>query len=310
MLLTNRRVKLMGTSIDISIYHDNPQPILDEAGELLHLYDHRFSANDEGSELMAINRAAGICAVQVHPELYELISLGQRHSCAPDSYLNIAIGPLVQTWRIGFADARRPSQTEIDAALALINPEDIILDKAKETVYLAKKGMKIDLGALAKGYIADRIVDFLRQCSVPAGLINLGGNVLTFGPAFHNPDQLWHIGIQNPKQPRGHHVAVLGVRDQSIVTSGIYERTLTAAGKTYHHIFDSQTGYPLDSQIASLTIVSPKSVDGEIWTSRLFGQNPSDILTGIAREQDLDALIITTDNNLIASPEISKIKLS
>ncbi|AWN61948.1 FAD:protein FMN transferase [Streptococcus sobrinus] len=306
--LTNRQVQLMGTTIDTSIYHANPQPILDQVEELLHLYNHRFSANDDTSELMAINQAAGKKTVSVHPQLFDLIALGKKHSLAPGSHLNIAIGPLIQTWRIGFADAKVPSQEEIEAQLDLIDPKQIISDEKNLSVFLAKTGMKIDLGALAKGYIADRIVEFLKKQGVPAGLINLGGNVLTFGPAYHNPDQNWRIGIQNPKLPRGNHLAILKIRDQSVVTSGIYERTFTYQGKTYHHIFDSQTGYPVDCQTASLTIVSKQSVDGEIWTTRLFGKSAQEILTEISREDDLATLVVTKDNQVLASSNLPIVK--
>lgn len=306
--LTNRQVQLMGTTIDTSIYHANPQPILDQVEELLHLYNHRFSANDDTSELMAINQAAGKKTVSVHPQLFDLIALGKKHSLAPGSHLNIAIGPLIQTWRIGFADAKVPSQEEIEAQLDLIDPKQIISDEKNLSVFLAKTGMKIDLGALAKGYIADRIVEFLKKQGVPAGLINLGGNVLTFGPAYHNPDQNWRIGIQNPKLPRGNHLAILKIRDQSVVTSGIYERTFTYQGKTYHHIFDSQTGYPVDCQTASLTIVSKQSVDGEIWTTRLFGKSAQEILTEISREADLATLVVTKDNQVLASSNLPIVK--
>ena len=128
----------------------------------------------------------------------------------------------------------------------------------------SRKRLKIDLGALAKGYIADRIADYLKAENVTSALINLGGNILTFGPALHNPDQKWRIGIQNPKETRNTNLLVLAIRDQSVVTSGIYERTFEIDGKTYHHIFDSQTGYPVSSDLASLTIISSLSVDGEI----------------------------------------------
>ena len=136
MQLTNRRVHLMGTVIDVSIYHNQPEPILDQVETLLHLYNKRFSANDDSSELMQINKAAGIHPVKVHPELFELISLGKWHSCQVGSHLNIAIGPLIQTWRIGFSDARLPLSEEIRPLLNIINPDAIILSEDDYSVFL------------------------------------------------------------------------------------------------------------------------------------------------------------------------------
>ncbi|MFC3932808.1 FAD:protein FMN transferase [Streptococcus dentapri] len=308
MQLTSRQVKLMGTTIDTRIYHNNPQPILAEVETLLRDYEQRFSANKETSELMQINRAAGQEPVSVSSDLYELIKIGKNHSLVAGSHLNIAIGPLIQTWRIGFKDAKLPSPEEIQALLNIINPADILLNDEDKSVYLAKTGMKIDLGALAKGYIADRIVAFLKSAQVISGLINLGGNVLTFGPALHNPDLRWRIGIQDPRKPRGHNLSILSIANQSVVTSGIYERIFTYDGETYHHIFDSHTGYPVDCETASLTIVSDLSLDGEIWTTRLFGKSPNDILSEIQGEKGLEALIISKNSQLIASPSLEKIR--
>lgn len=302
MQASSRHIRLMGTVIEVKIWHHEPEPILDQVEALLYLYKDRFSANDLTSELMEVNLNAGVQAVPVATDLFELIALGKQHSCAPDSHLNITIGPLVQTWRIGFADARVPSQVEIEEKLALIDPRDIELDEESQSVYLKKEGMAIDLGALAKGYIADRIVEHLERVGVARGLINLGGNVLTFGHAEHNEDGLWQIGIQHPKLPRGNNVAILKIGAGSVVTSGIYERTLTYEGKTYHHIFESQTGYPVASDIASLTIVSKQSVDGEIWTTRLFGRSVADIYQTVLGEAGLEAIIITKDNQMIVTP--------
>ena len=259
---------------------------------------------------MKINKAAGLHPVKIHPELFELISLGKWHSCQPGSHLNIAIGPLIQTWRIGFSDARLPFPEEITLLLDIINPNAIVLSEENQSVFLQEKGMKIDLGALAKGYIADRIADYLKAENVTSALINLGGNILTFGPALHNPDQKWRIGIQNPKETRNTNLLVLAIRDQSVVTSGIYERTFEIDGKTYHHIFDSQTGYPVSSDLASLTIISSLSVDGEIWTTRLFGPSLERIFQEVSSQPNLEAIIVDKDNYCFQTAGIYKIRLS
>ena len=298
MQSASHSLRLMGASIHLTIFHEDAQNLLLQSEQLLHLYKNRFSANDADSELMEINLQAGKKAVQVHPELFELIELGKKHSIAANSHLNIAIGPLVQTWRIGFSDAKLPSKEEIQTLLQITNPEDIILDDSKQEVYLSKVGMRIDLGALAKGYIADKLKEFLVEQGVQSGIIDLGGNILTIGenPTFHRP---WRIGIQNPALDRGEHVAVIEVSDASVVTSGIYERQLVVDGKTYHHIFDRTTGYPMETELASVTIVAEKSVDCEIWTTRLFGQNPYDIIEEIEQQPGLEAFVITKNQKMM-----------
>ena len=291
-------LRLMGASITLTIFHEDAQNLLLQSEQLLHLYKNRFSANDVDSELMEINLQAGKKAVQVHPELFELIALGKKHSIAANSHLNIAIGPLVQTWRIGFSDAKLPSEEEIQRLLKIINPEEIVLNDLNREVYLSKEGMRIDLGALAKGYIADKLKEFLVEQGVQSGIIDLGGNILTIGenPTYQRP---WRIGIQNPLLDRGEHVAVIEVSDASVVTSGIYERQLVVDGKTYHHIFDRTTGYPMETEVASITIVAEKSVDCEIWTTRLFGQNPYDIIEEIEQQPGLEAFVITKNQKMM-----------
>ena len=298
MQSASHSLRLMGASIHLTIFHEDAQNLLLQSEQLLHLYKNRFSANDADSELMEINLQAGKKAVQVHPELFELIELGKKHSIAANSHLNIAIGPLVQTWRIGFSDAKLPSEEEIQRLLKITDPEEIVLNDSNREVYLSKEGMRIDLGALAKGYIADKLKEFLVEQGVQSGIIDLGGNILTIGenPTFHRP---WRIGIQNPALDRGEHVAVIEVSDASVVTSGIYERQLVVDGKTYHHIFDRTTGYPMETELASVTIVAEKSVDCEIWTTRLFGQNPYDIIEEIEQQPGLEAFVITKNQKMM-----------
>ena len=298
MQSASHSLRLMGASITLTIFHEDAQNLLLQSEQLLHLYKNRFSANDADSELMEINLQAGKKAVQVHPELFKLIELGKKHSIAANSHLNIAIGPLVQTWRIGFSDAKLPSEEEIQRLLKITDPEEIVLNDSNREVYLSKEGMRIDLGALAKGYIADKLKEFLIEQGVQSGIIDLGGNILTIGenPTFHRP---WRIGIQNPVLDRGEHVAVIEVSDASVVTSGIYERQLVVDGKTYHHIFDRTTGYPMETELVSITIVAEKSVDCEIWTTRLFGQNPYDIIEEIEQQPGLEAFVITKNQKMM-----------
>lgn len=297
MDLSSRSERLMGTTITVSICDPQADELLTHCFELLRSYEHRFSANDASSELMEINHQAGIAPVRVHPDLFELIALGTLHSQAKNSHLNIAIGPLVQTWRIGFSDARRPAPEEIEQALLKIDPQQIQLDQENYTVFLKRPGMKIDLGALAKGYSADLIATYLRGKGIKDALIDLGGNILTVGqhPVKQQP---WRIGIQNPVEKRGNHLLVLSIKDKSVVTSGIYERHLEVDDQSFHHIFDSATGYPVVTDLASITIISDRSVDGEIWTTRLFGDSPTSILNTVESLPGIETLLVSQSGKI------------
>ncbi|HHL0694218.1 TPA: FAD:protein FMN transferase [Streptococcus agalactiae] len=294
-------LRLMGTTIDIQINSKNAQKQIQEVIELLELYKNRFSANDFNSELMAINNNAGIKPIQVHPDLFELITIGKEHSLARPSNLNIAIGPLVQTWRIGFSDAKLPSPSEVSEAMILSDPTHILLDSKNQSVFLNQIGMKIDLGALAKGYIADKIMTYLKNEMIDSAIINLGGNVLVHGDNPNRSEGYWVIGIQHPKKERGQNIGAVKIKNQSVVTSGTYERRLIIDDKEYHHIFDRQTGYPIQTEMASISIVSKQSVDCEIWTTRLFGLSIKEALDILNAVSYIEGIIITKDDRIYLS---------
>ena len=294
---------MMGTTIDVVIDDKEATQKQKIAYQLLEFYNHLFSANDSASSLSQINQSAGIESVEVHPELFELIKVGKRESLVRPSNLNIAIGPITQAWHIGFSDAKLPNFKEIQNLLSLCHPENIILDHKYCTVFLKQKGMKIDLGALAKGYIADKI---LNKINAHSALINLGGNVLTSGPNSNRDSKYWNIGIQSPIKKRGTHVGVIPIKDQSIVTSGVYERTLELDGKLYHHIFSTNTGYPIETEMASLTILADDSLTCEIWTTRLFGLPIAQVLHIIDVQPEIEGIIITKSGQIFCSERLKQ----
>lgn len=293
-----RQIHLMGTVITLWVQAAHPQALLNQATTLLQQDEQRFSANSDDSELMQVNHAAGQHPVVVTSDLFELIRIGKQASVQPDSALNIAIGPLVQTWRIGFDNARHPSDAELQAKLPLIDPNQIELDIESRSVFLTRAGMAIDLGALAKGYFADQIIALFKQADATAGYIDLGGNVMTFGPNPHGADGNWRIGIQNPFLPRGNQALTLTLQNASVVTSGIYERVMQWHGHQYHHVLDRHTGYPIHTDLASLSIITPRSLDGELWTTRLFGTTPADIIRLIERTPQTQAVVITATGEM------------
>lgn len=297
MMEANQVIDLMGTRIRLYFKGDQAQKWLAEAGDRLRHYEQVFSANHDASQLSVLKTTATKEPVVVDADLYELIKTGRDHSLEPGSFLNIAIGPLIKLWRIGFNEARVPTQEEINQVLKRLDPADIVLNDEQHSIFFAKEGLEIDLGAIAKGYFSDKIMDFFKEKKPVSAMIDIGGNLLIYGESpTQNPE--WDIGIQNPFLPRGHSVAKVKIRNQSVVTSGIYERTFLHNGHQYHHIFDSRSGYPVENNLASLTIIADKSLDCDIYTTKLFGLDPRRILAEVNKINGMAAIVITVDGQL------------
>lgn len=296
-------IYLMGTKISLYIKGEETELLAEKAEEMLIRYNEIFSANSDHSQLGMIKKMAGIAPQKVDEELYELIKTGKKHSLNENSFLNIAIGPLIKLWRIGFTEAHVPDKESIEKVLELLNPELIQLDEENKTVFLQKKGMEIDLGAIAKGYFADKVMEFFKDHGAVSAMVDMGGNVLVHGDSPSDGSD-WNVGIQNPFLPRGNAAALVKIRNQSVVTSGIYERVLEKEGSKYHHIFNSKTGYPMESNSASLTVVADRSLDCDIYTTELFGLDAVSIIRKMNNMKDLGAVVITLDGKLACTENL------
>ncbi|WP_459479079.1 FAD:protein FMN transferase [Clostridium saccharoperbutylacetonicum] len=290
-------IYLMGTKISLYIKGEAAEKLAEKAEAMLIHYEEVFSANSDNSQLAMLKKTASLAPQEVDAELYELIKIGKKHSLCENTYLNIAIGPLIKLWRIGFKDAQVPGKEAIVKILELLKPENIQLDDEKKTVYFLKKGIEIDLGAIAKGYFADKVMEFFKENGVVSAMVDIGGNVLVFGDSPSEGSD-WNVGIQNPFLPRGNSVALVKIRNQSVVTSGIYERVFEKDGSKYHHLFDSKTGYPIESNIASLTIIADKSLDCDIYTTKLFGLDAASIIHRVNKIEGMGAIVITVGGKL------------
>lgn len=295
------RFEMMGTFIDLVVHHQNGEQLIKDAYIQLKDYATRFTVNQADSELMRVNRNAGIAPIVVAPDLFELIKLGKHYSEDVSTPFNIAIGPLVKTWRIGFQEATVPSQEVINEKLALVDPTQIILNEQQHSVFLSQKGMEIDLGSIAKGYFADQVMQKLTEAGVDNGYISLGGNVLTIGHSPNNPNNAWNVGIQNPLSQRGDVIRIVPLQGMSMVTSGINERFFESNGQRYHHLLDGKTGMPISTDIASLTIVSKKSVDGEIWSTAGFLPSTSQSISYLNTIEGIEAIAVSIDGDVLTT---------
>ncbi len=259
----------LGTAITLQMFGTNDDYLIRMAFDLIDRYEDLLTVNRDQSEVMSINHAAGQHPVQVSSAVYSLVKLAVEKSQENFGF-NALIGPVVKLWHIGFKGAHVPQDSEIKACMALTDPFQVDLNDQDQTVYLRKVGMELDLGGIAKGWIADRIRDLWRAGGISAGIINLGGNILLVGHSPKRSSGEWTVGVQDPIKPRGNNIAVVTVPECSAVTSGIYERYLEVNGKKYHHLIDPRTGYPVQTQVAGITTFTKNSVDAELECKRLF----------------------------------------
>ncbi|QPS71060.1 FAD:protein FMN transferase [Lactococcus garvieae] len=293
----SRKYQGLGTVIELSVLRtDKVKDVekLDQAYEEIKKYEDLFTVNKLYSEIIAVNQAAGVRAIPLSEDVYSLtkkaVQVSQEHFG-----FNASVGPLVDLWRIGFADARLPSDREIQEALRLISPDEIVLDDSKKSVFLPEKGMSLDLGGIAKGYIADKVATFWKNQGISTGVINLGGNVLFLGRFLTRE---WRVGIRNPLEKTKSLVLQVLTNSKSAVTSGINQRYLEIEGETYHHIINPETGYPHVNNLASVTIFSQTAVDGEIEAKRLFfAENPEEVFS-INSSKIHGAILINKDREV------------
>lgn len=259
----------LGTSITLQIFGTQDRKLLQKSFDLIDHYEDLLTVNRDESEVMDINHAAGDYPVQVSSAVYSLVKLAVEKSRENFGF-NALIGPVVKLWHIGFKGTRVPRDEEIKDKIILTNPFKVVLNDQDQTVFLKMKGMELDLGGIAKGWIADRIRDLWLAYGVEAGIINLGGNILLVGDSPKRVNGQWMIGIQDPKEPRGDNIASVMVPQCSAVTSGTYERYLVVDGHKYHHLIDPRTGYPVKTDLAGVTTFTRYSVEAEIECKRLF----------------------------------------
>ncbi|HPE94398.1 MAG TPA: FAD:protein FMN transferase, partial [Sphaerochaeta sp.] len=165
-------------------------------------------------------------------------------------------------------------------------------------------GMVLDLGGIAKGYAADQAAEVLRSHGVQQAIVNLGGNVLVLG---RKPDgSLWRIGVQDPEQDRGAYAIIVQLEDTSLVTSGPYERFLIVEGETYHHILDTTTGYPVDSDFTSASIITHSSLLADALSTSVYALGYEKGMALINSFEDVEALFFTEDHQILQSEGLKR----
>ena len=284
---------LFDTVISVQIFDSVDEDVLEGCEKLCKKYDSMFSNKIEDSEISRINSAGGN-PVEVSKETIKLIKKGIYYSEMSDGVFDITIAPVSNLWDFKAETPLVPSPEAIAEAVSHVNYENIII--RDNTVKLTDPHAGIDLGAIAKGYIADRIKDYLEEEGVRHAMINLGGNVLAMGSKLDGSD--YNIGIQKPFDETGEPITSVKISDKSVVTSGIYQRYFKADGKIYHHILDPNTGYPCENNLYSVTILTDSSLTADALSTTCFLLGYDRGMKLINQLDNVDAVFITNDNQI------------
>ena len=295
---TSRTEFVLGTVCALRIDKPN-DAALDEAFAWLSHLEAILTVNKEGSQVDAVNAAAGKTPVKVGPEAMAIIKRGIHYAELSDGSFDPTVGPLVKLWGIGTDHARLPSQAEIDKAKALINYKDIVIDEAASTVFLKRAGMALDLGSATKGYAADAVRAILVKHGVKSGIIDLGGNILVIGKKDSRTP--WRVGLQDPDSERGTYIGIASLDDCTMVTSGVYERYFIENGVRYHHILNPHTGYPVQNGLTSVTIITKHSFDADGVTTMLFTLGPDKGME-LAEKLGIEVIMLDSQKHIFITP--------
>lgn len=258
---------LLNTFVDIKIYDSDDTTILDDAMAICKDYESRFSRTIETSEIYELNhRTPDQQTFELSDDTAELLENALHYCELSDGAFDITIEPVSSLWDFTSGEAVIPDESAISSAVQHVGYENLVLDG--NTLTFLSPDMTLDLGAIAKGYIADQIKEHLEESGVKSAIINLGGNVLCVGAKPNGSP--FKIGLQKPFAEASETFATVSIDDMSVVTSGVYERHFEVDGKNYHHILDPETGYPYDNGLISVTILSESSVDGDGLSTTCF----------------------------------------
>lgn len=238
----------------------------------------------------------GAVRIGISDEMKALLRKGLEYGGLSEGGFDITICPVSSLWDFTSEEKKVPEQELLEDAISYVDYQKVSIEDAKNYVEFAMPGMQLDLGGIAKGYIADRLKDYLMEGGVTKGIISLGGNILCIGKK--SEEDKFQIGIQQPFGDRNETVAAIWAEDVSVVSSGVYERYFEIDGKLYHHILNPKTGYSYDNDLIGVTIVSKESADGDGLSTTVFALGLEKGMELIESLEDVEAMFISKDEKM------------
>lgn len=285
------------TVVALTLY-GAPEGLMEEMWQACARWERMLSRTVSGSDVDRINRAEGE-TVTVEAETWELLQAARDLSERTGGAFSVTIAPLSSLWHFTGDEHVLPSAEAVQAALPLVDDRCIVLGEGNTVTLPA--GMQIDLGGIAKGYIADCMAEMIRG-RVSGAILNFGGNVYVLG---QKPDgSAFRVGVADPADPASS-AAILTVRDTSVVTSGTYQRCFTLDGTTYHHILDPATGFPAQTGLLSATVVAESSMTADALATACIVLGEEQALL-LLEEMGLQGLLIREDGRIVMTPGMAE----
>ena len=284
------------TLITLEFYGEFSDEAADSCLKLAAYYDGLLNKSVESSDIFKINHSNGQ-TVSVSQETAELLTYCIDFAKESGESFDPMIGALSSLWDFKSETPDIPSKTDIDNALGHIDIDLISINKDKVTIN--DPYAQVDIGAVAKGFIADRLKERAESLGIESGIINLGGNVLVIGS---KPDSSpFKVGIKEPFSDSSEPITFVEVNDLSVVTSGCYERYFEQNGEIYHHILDTKTGYPVKNNLLSVSVIGPSSAVCDALSTVLYIKGIDEGLEFIAGYEDYECIFIKDDKSVIYS---------
>ena len=292
---------IMGTRITVELWAEDKgkaeQAIDAVLSEMRHI-DESMSTYKATSEVSQVNAKAADGAMHISKELFDLLVTAKEYSVITDGAFDITYASVGYLY--DFRKHVHPDEAQIDKALPAVDYRHVLLDAQKQTVQFSRKGVRIDLGGIAKGYSVDRGIDILKSLGFTRMYVSAGGDSRIVGDRFGKP---WMVGIRDPRKGEGAVITRIPLADAAISTSGDYERFFEEDGVRYHHIIDPHTGRSA-SKVRSATIIGPLATRTDGLSKTAFVLGPEKAMEIYNRIDDIDAIIVKLDGTVIYSKGI------
>jgi thiamine biosynthesis lipoprotein len=296
---------IMGTRITVELWAEDPakgnQAIDGVLDEMRHI-DETMSTYKPTSEVSQVNAKAADGPMRISKELFDLLTTARQYSEITDGAFDITYASV--GYMYDFRKHIHPDDAQIAEALPAINYRHVILDPKNQTVRFSQKGVRIDLGGIAKGYSVDCGIDVLKRLGYTRAYVGAGGDSRIIGDRFGKP---WVVGIRDPMKGEGNVIARIPLVDAAISTSGDYERFFEENGVRYHHIIDPHTGHSA-SKVRSATVIGPYATRTDGLSKTAFVLGPDKALEIYNRLDDIDAIIVKLDGTVVYSKGMQKAK--